>query len=105
MTKGYRGRPKSVYDTGFELNGNEVKLQRSFDSYMLSTSDIECLTEAVQVYGHMTFGELKNISHDEAYNTAFKKRGTSKSVSMPLSSIAKMVDDSGDLVEHLGLGG
>ncbi|MBL4805971.1 MAG: SocA family protein [Rhodobacteraceae bacterium] len=42
----------------------------------LSGSDAEYIRESVNKYGHMAFGELREISHnDVAYSNAWKKAG------------------------------
>lgn len=43
---------------------------RESDLGQLSKSDIECLDIAYDYVKKMTFGELKNASHDKAYGTA-----------------------------------
>lgn len=37
---------------------------------LFSESDIECLRESIKIYGNMTFKELKEASHDQAYLSA-----------------------------------
>lgn len=36
----------------------------------LSETDVECLKEAIEEYKNLTFGQLKNASHDEAFEKA-----------------------------------
>lgn len=60
-----------------------------------SVASKESFDYAIEKYGEMTFGQLKNLSHDDAYNA------TSLNETINLADIANMVDDSGILSEHL----
>ncbi len=53
----------------FIVEGDKIKPLRSADVNMLSESDVEALVESIQKYGHLSFGKLKKLSHDQAYNS------------------------------------
>ncbi|MHB8232901.1 MAG: Panacea domain-containing protein [bacterium] len=50
--------------------GNDIKALRKADLDFFSESEIECLDEAIKKYGHLSFGDIKKISHTSAYNKA-----------------------------------
>jgi hypothetical protein len=56
---------------------------------------MECLNAAIETYGQMSFGELKKISHDEAYQSADQNDFIS------LEAIAGTLPDSKELLEYL----
>ncbi|MFA0887701.1 MAG: Panacea domain-containing protein [Synergistales bacterium] len=50
------------------VSKHSLKAKRNFNDRFLSESDKECLDEAIENYGLITFGELRNISHlDTSY--------------------------------------
>lgn len=58
---------KKAFSVG---NNSVVKPSRDANLDFLSDSDLECLTKAIDEYGHLPFNELTNRSHDEAWNSA-----------------------------------
>lgn len=53
------------------IDDTRVKAIRKPDMEVFSKSDIECLKESLSIFGHMSFGTLKRVSHDEkAYSDA-----------------------------------
>lgn len=54
-------------DIEIQDGGYRVVPLRDPDMDLFSESDIECLIESIQIYGNMTFTELKEASHDHAY--------------------------------------
>lgn len=66
------------------------------DRNLFSDSDIECLDEAIKKYGHLSFPELKRISHrDQAYMDA------DENDYMTIESIAETAPDKDALLEYL----
>mgnify|MGYP000014266128 CR=1 FL=1 len=61
----------------------------------LSETDLECLEYAIETYGSMSFQELTNLSHDEAYEA------TGYNDYIDIEDIAKMSSDGDILLEHL----
>ncbi len=62
---------------------------------LLSESDIECLDAAIEEFGHLSFGELKDLSHDTAWESSDRNDG------IPLEAIAKALPDSDLLVDYI----
>jgi uncharacterized phage-associated protein len=54
----------------FTISGYDIFPARDPNLDYLSESDVECLSETIQKYGTKSFSELKNLSHDNAYNSA-----------------------------------
>lgn len=50
--------------------GHDVIPRRNANEALFSESDLECLHEAIQQYGHLSFKELTRISHDAAWDSA-----------------------------------
>jgi hypothetical protein len=64
-----RPTPKKI-ETAFKVDGYTVIPLRKANLDYLSDSDIECLDEAIETYGHMSFKELTKCSHDAAWKAA-----------------------------------
>ena len=55
----------------FQVQGRETILPlRRADTELLSDSDMECLDEAIKQYGSLSFKELRERSHDQAFLSA-----------------------------------
>jgi uncharacterized phage-associated protein len=68
---------------------------READLDLLSETDVECLDEAIERYGGLSFERLKELSHDEAYQTADQNDFIS------LEAIVSTLPDSEELLEYL----
>lgn len=79
----------------FSIERHSVNLTREADLDVFSRSDIQCLDEAIEKYGHLSFGELRNLVHDDAYNA------TSPNQLMRLETIASTLPNSAELIQHL----
>jgi len=51
----------------FAVNDNEITVNREPDIDFLSRSDIKCLESVIKEHGSKGFGELKRLTHDDAY--------------------------------------
>jgi len=49
----------------FGIENDTIVPLREADTDYLSESDLECLGEAIEQYGHLPFGELERLSHQE----------------------------------------
>lgn len=49
-----------------------VLVQRQADTSRLSPAEVECLDEALRLYGGMGFGQRTNLSHDDAWIAAWQ---------------------------------
>jgi len=56
--------------SSFEVKGNTIIPRRDADLEFLSKTDIECLSRAIDEIENLSFGELKDKSHDAAYEGA-----------------------------------
>lgn len=77
------------------VDGNTLNARRDPDPSLLSESDIECLQEAVNNYGALTFDEAKDESHDEAW------KATERNGQMAIQAIAATLRDAPSLIQHL----
>ncbi|MEW8030372.1 MAG: Panacea domain-containing protein [Candidatus Thiodiazotropha sp.] len=68
---------------------------REVDLDLFSDSEIECLNRVIEEDGEKSFGELKNKSHDDSFNSADENDFIS------LESIVKTLPNSDLLLEHL----
>ncbi len=103
--------PSNAYDllkqsakspiNGLKVEGNQVVGLRKAKLDYLSESDIECLDQIISKYGKVTNWSRRRQAHDDAWKKAWDKRGTKRSVSIPIESIAGMFADSDDLIEYL----
>ena len=84
-----------------ERDYNVVPL-READLGELSDSDIECLDQIIRLYGDVPFWKRTEDSHDMAWRKAWEEKGDQASNIMTVASIAHLLEDSEDLLEHLG---
>ena len=80
-----------------QVQGNRVTPLRDPNLDELSDSDIECLEQIIKTPHDRMIKE----SHDDAYQKSWDKRGSKKSVIIPIESIAKLFPDSDDLIDYL----
>jgi uncharacterized phage-associated protein len=62
---------------------------------LLSKSDMEYLDKAIAENGHLTFGQLKDKSHDQAYEAA----GPNDTI--PFEAIVAMLPNGKEILEHI----
>jgi len=67
----------------------------------LSKADLECLDQIITAYGNYPVWQLRQLSHDEAWEKAWTKTGNSRSVPIAMEDIIATIDDDGDLIEYL----
>jgi uncharacterized phage-associated protein len=80
----------------FAVQGNDIIPCRKANLDFLSESDIECLDIAIEQYGRMSFGQLRQISHNEE---AFKSVDRNDFIS--LEAIVKSLPDSEQLWDYI----
>jgi uncharacterized phage-associated protein len=83
--------------------GHARRPARVPDLDYLSESDLRCLDEAISTYGGLTFNQLKELTHDEAYNTVCPTGSCPprSSTQMPLETIATALPNAQQLLLHL----
>ena len=79
----------------FAVKGYMVIPLRAPDTTLLSESDLECLDEAIEKYGKLSFSKLKALSHDAAYKSADENDFIS------LDSLAHSLPDGEKIIEEL----
>jgi len=79
----------------FKREQNAIIPHRETNHDFFSDSDIECLNESIEMYGNMSFEDLKNASHDTAYNN------TPLNKPIKIDDVIKTLSNSEDLLEYL----
>ena len=82
----------------FAVQDNDIVPHRAADRDLLSESDVECLDWAIAAYGHLSFGELRRLSHDAAYEAA------DRNDLIPLQAIVRSLPDGELLADFLANG-
>lgn len=76
-------------------NGRRVVPNRTPEITFLSESEIECIQETVRQYGKKTFGELTDITHDNAW------KATEENQPIALLNIASTLPNAAELIPYL----
>jgi uncharacterized phage-associated protein len=75
------------------INDRSVKARRDCNMDMLSESEVECLKKTIDEYGSKTFGQLTDITHDEAWNSAFQNNTISiEAIAMTLPNASEILN-------------
>jgi uncharacterized phage-associated protein len=74
---------------------HQVRRLREPDLDVFSRSDLECLDEAIREYGRLSFGHIRDLSHDAAYEK------TPRNQPMDWRDIVAMLPDADALRAHL----
>ncbi len=84
---------------GFAVNVDDMMItHRAANLDLLSESDVECLDKAIEQYGNMSFGQLKQVSHEDE---AFRAADADEDDTMSLELIAQSLPNGDELLEHL----
>ena len=83
-------------DCAFSVVNYYIVPKRQPDLDLLSDSDVECLDAAIERYGRLSFGELKEISHREP---AFRQCAQNDPI--PWEAIIRSMPEGDLLLEHL----
>jgi uncharacterized phage-associated protein len=75
--------------------GRYVKARRKADKTLLAQSEIECIQQTIRKYGKKTFGQLTDITHDDAWKSVDENQPIS------LEAIARTLPNSNDLLAYL----
>jgi uncharacterized phage-associated protein len=76
-------------------NNHHIEALRAPDTDVLSSSEMECLQDAIKRYGRKSFKELTSLSHDDAWKTV----GDNEYIS--LEAIAKTLPNADEVLEAL----
>lgn len=83
-------------DIGFSVKKYHLTPHRQANEDYLSESIIDCLDEAIQNYGHLSFSQLKEMSHQErAYQAA------DENDFIPLETIIHSLPNSEMLLDYI----
>lgn len=85
----------------FIVEGHNVNALRKANLGYFSQSDLESLNAIIRIYKHLPNWRKRQDAHDEAWKTSWETRGTKKSAPIPIESIAKLFDNSDDLIDYL----
>ncbi len=94
----FEHHPHPIYKkikSAFRVDEYTVTPLREADSDCLSDSDIECLDEAIEKYGRMSFSELTQNSHDAAW------KAVDENDFIEIEHIVNTFENSTALLEHL----
>jgi uncharacterized phage-associated protein len=75
--------------------GQTLRVHRAPDLDYLSASDLECLDYAIEHFADLTFGELKALTHDDAYHA------TARNTFIRVEAIAATLPNGAEVVQHL----
>lgn len=82
--------------------GFYIRASRPPELEYLSRSDIECLDQTLKEFGGQdSWTKRKNACHDTAWQTAWDKKGTSKSYPISIEDVVELFEDSDELVGYL----
>jgi len=83
------------WETALEVKHNNLVPLREPNLDFLSESDIESLEYSINEYGDLSFSDLKDLSHDEAYDSVDKNDMIS------IEAIASTLKDKDLIMDHL----
>jgi uncharacterized phage-associated protein len=79
------------FDTRITKEDRALVARRDFNQVALSKSDIEYLGKAEQIYGHMSFGMLRDLVHRER---AWREAWDNRISAAPRMELEAMLDDN-----------
>lgn len=79
----------------FSIEQNTITPKRDANLEYLSRSDIKALDDAISKYSSLSFGALKNLTHDNAYHA------TNSNDLIALDAIASTLPNAAELIQHL----
>ncbi len=93
--KDFKITKREITQHTFRVEGNHVIPFRSSNLNLLSQSERKCLDKAIKNYGIKSSTELRELSHDRAYNEADINDVIS------IETIAATLQDGEDLIKYL----
>lgn len=91
--------PQQIQKSFRVVNWRDVKPLRNADEDFFSDSDLACIDAAIEKYGQMSFEEIRDISHDDAWAAVWDPN--KKNAVMPLELIASQCKNSELLLSYL----
>ncbi|MCA6222573.1 Panacea domain-containing protein [Photorhabdus antumapuensis] len=86
---------RSALSVDGSTGNHQVHALRNFNEDVFSDSDIDCINEAIEKYGNLSFKEIRDISHDSVWMAA------DQNGEIPLEVIAASCKDGDKLVAYL----
>lgn len=75
--------------------GRNIKPLRPANADFLSESEKTCISKTIEKYGHKSFGELTDITHDAAWNDVSENQPIS------VEAIAQTLPNANDVIAYL----
>ncbi|WP_374473374.1 Panacea domain-containing protein [Arenimonas sp.] len=107
LMKHVRGEPQAIPGAdhartvlAYEPN-HQLRLLADPDLEQLSDSEVECVSEVIELYKSFGKWGIRDLSHDDAWRAAWRKRIFAKSIPMEIESIASELQNASELLEHL----
>lgn len=92
---------RSSNDFGFLVEHRfHLKPLRDADTDELSESDIFCLDQIIQAFGHFPSWKLLEEAHDDTWENIWQT-ATAKSVPIPVEGIIQLFEGSNELLDYL----
>ena len=91
----------AIPTTELKVEGDQVIALRKPELDDLSKSDVDCLDQIISMYGDKPNWYRAKDAHDDAYHESWERRGSKKSIQMPVENIAKLLANSEDLIDYL----
>lgn len=76
-------------------NGRNVVPKRTAEAAVLSESETECIEAIIKLYGSKTFGQLTDITHDDAWSA------TDENQTIDLAHIVATLPNAGEVSAYL----
>lgn len=76
-------------------HGRNIVPKRQADTSLLAESEVSCIQETIQEYGHKTFGELTDLTHDAAWNS------TDDNQPISFAAIVRTLPNADELIAYL----
>lgn len=88
---------------GIGADKKTLRALRAPNLLWLSTADISCLDQAIERYGNMPFDMRTELSHDSAWDEAWKVASDDEvgQSPMPIKSIASTLVNAQEVIAHL----
>lgn len=86
---------------GFQVSNSKIIPLREPDLEKFSKSDLKCLETTIEAYRCFPAWQLRQLSHDPAWQKNEPGEGTPKSIPIPIEDIIDTIDNGEELLEFL----
>ncbi|HEY5993954.1 MAG TPA: Panacea domain-containing protein [Gallionellaceae bacterium] len=77
------------------IHGRDVFAKRDCNLNLVAESELECIQQAIAVYGGKTFGELVDITHDGAWKSVVENEP------IPVDAIVAVLPNADEVAEYM----